>query len=51
MNWTVELIAHWPHDRLAIGFESMRATEEVPWNTFQLFLGILTVRINTWEEE
>lgn len=51
MNWTLELIFHWPHDRLAIGFEALRATEEVPWTTYQVFLFILTLRINIFEEE
>jgi len=50
MSYSIELIFHWPHDRLALGWESMRATEDVPFNTFQLFLGIMTLRINTWEE-
>ena len=51
MSWTVELIFHWPHDRLAVGFEALRANEEIPWSTYQVFLGILTLRVNTWEEE
>jgi len=29
----------------------MFANDEVPINTYQIFLGIITLRIDTWEEE
>ena len=51
MNWSITLIAHWPHDRLAIGFESLPATEEIPFRTVQLFLGIFTLRLDAWYED
>ena len=46
MHWQITLTAHWPHDRLAIGWELLHASEEVPWTTVQLFLGVLTLRLD-----
>ena len=51
MNWQLHVIFHYPHDRFAFGWEAMFANDEVPFNTYQIFLGIITVRIDTWEEE
>lgn len=46
MDWSVLLIAHWPHDRFAFGFEGLYANEEIPFDTYQIFLGIFTIRID-----
>jgi hypothetical protein len=51
MNWTLTLVAHWPHDRFALGFESLPSTEEVPFHTIQLFLLIFTIRLDMWHED
>jgi hypothetical protein len=51
MNWSVTLIAHWPHDRFALGFESLLSNEEVPFTTIQIFLLVFTIRLDIWDEE
>lgn len=50
MNWNLTLIAHWPHDRFALGFESLPATEQVPFTTLQFFLFVITIRLDMWRE-
>jgi len=51
MNWNLTITLHWPHDRLAIGWEVMHPVDEVPWTTIQVFLGIVTVRVDLFQEE
>ena len=50
MNWQLTITAHWPHDRLAVGWEVLHPVDEVPWTTVQVFLGILTVRVDIFGE-
>lgn len=51
MNWTLELAFHWPHNRLALGWEFIAADEEFSYSTFRLFLGILTITFNSQYNE
>lgn len=43
----IELHFHWPHDRLAIGFEHMAPDDEYKYRTIRFYLAILTITINT----
>lgn len=42
----LELHFHWPHDRLAIGFETIRPDESFDFFTLKLYLTIFTITIN-----
>jgi hypothetical protein len=50
MDWTLYLILHWPHQRLALGWEMLEHTEEDPGITIKVFLGILTLRLEIYQE-
>ena len=43
MNWTLEIALHWPHNRLAIGWEFMGEDEQHDYKTFKLFLGVVSL--------
>jgi hypothetical protein len=49
MDWTFYLILHWPHDRFALGWEILDH-EEDPGITIKVFLGCLTLRLETYQE-
>jgi len=51
MDWELTIAAHWPHDRLALGIETMKSNEEYPYNTIRLYLLVLTVDFNFVKEE
>lgn len=46
MGWELLIVFHWPHDRCALGWESIRADEEYDYNTFKLYLVIVTLTLN-----
>ena len=51
MNWQLVISFHYPHDRFALGFETLEASEEEPFYTFRLFLLIATIDFNyDWED-
>ena len=43
MNWQLELNAHWPHDRFAIGWEYIGSSEKEKITTFTVFLLVFTI--------
>ena len=49
MNWQLELNAHWPHDRFALGWEYIAATDEENITTFTIYFLIVTVSFNIYE--
>jgi hypothetical protein len=50
MDWTFYLILHWPHDRFALGWEILQPIEEDPGIIIKVFLGILTLRLELYQE-
>ena len=46
MDWQLVISLHFPHDRFALGFETLRADEEYQFNTFRLYLLICTIDFN-----
>lgn len=48
MNWTLEIALHWPHDRFALGWETIGPDEENPFSTFRLYLFFMTLTLNIY---
>lgn len=46
MNWQLSLTFHWPHDRLAIGWQSVKPEKDANYWTFTIFLLILTINLD-----
>ena len=42
----IEIAFHWPHDRLALGWDWMRPDEEFDYTTIKLYLLVVTITIN-----
>lgn len=42
-DWQLTIELHWPHDRLAIGWEVLHADEKYNYTSYILFLGIITI--------
>jgi hypothetical protein len=49
MNWNLEIIFHWPHDRFALGWEFINSTNDCNYKTFTLYLFIVTLSLNVEE--
>lgn len=45
-NWQLEVALHWPHDRLALGWDYMRPNEEFNYTTIKLYLFIITLTLD-----
>jgi hypothetical protein len=45
-NWQLEVALHWPHDRLALGWDYMRPNEEFNYTTIKLYLFIVTLTLD-----
>ena len=45
-NWRLEIAFHWPHDRLALGWDFMIADEEYDYTTIKLYLFITTLTLD-----
>ncbi len=48
MNWELELIATWPHDRFLIGWEYIGPSEQEPISTYRISLGFIALSYNVW---
>jgi hypothetical protein len=46
MDWQLIISLHYPHDRFALGFETLHADEEYEYNTFRLYLLFCTLDFN-----
>jgi len=46
MNWNLEIVFHWPHDRFALGWEFINSTNDCNYKTFTLYLFIVTLSLN-----
>lgn len=45
-DWQLEVALHWPHDRLALGWDYMRPNEEFNYTTIKLYLFIITLTLD-----
>jgi|TARA_B110000977_G_scaffold199612_1_gene287500 hypothetical protein len=45
-NWALEIAFHWPHDRLALGWEFMRPDGEYDYTTVKLYLFFVTFTLD-----
>lgn len=46
MDWELTFALYWPHDRFAIGWDILYADEVYNYNTYILYLGILTITLD-----
>lgn len=46
MNFELEIAIHWPHDRLALGWDIVRPDDLYDYYTFRLYLFVLTITLN-----
>jgi hypothetical protein len=46
MNWDLEIAFHWPHNRLALGWEFIEANEKEPFTTIRLYLLVVTLTLD-----
>lgn len=47
-DWKLSITFHWPHDRFALGWQTVKPEDEAPYWTLTLYLGIATVDFD-WE--
>jgi hypothetical protein len=45
-DWELEIAFHWPHDRLALGWEIMRPDETYNYTTLKAYLLICTLTLD-----
>jgi len=46
MNWNLEIAFHYPHDRLAVGWEFIGKDEQYDYRTINVYLFISTFTLN-----
>jgi len=47
-NWILYIIFHWPHDRFALGWETIMPTAEEPFTTIKLYLLFITLTLDIY---
>jgi len=47
-DWTLEVAFHWPHDRFALGWETIEPTEEEPFLTLRVYLFFVTLTLDIY---
>jgi hypothetical protein len=45
-NWELEIAFHWPHNRLAFGWDYMDINEEYNYKTIRVYLFFITLTLN-----
>ena len=46
MHWQLEIAFHWPHDRLAVGWDYIRPNEDYNYTTIKLYLFVVTLTLD-----
>jgi len=46
MDWELRFIFSLPHQRVCLGWEVLYPTEEFPYQTFKLYLLLLTIELD-----
>ncbi len=47
-DWILEVAFHWPHDRFALGWETIEPTEEEPFLTLRVYLFFVTLTLDIY---
>ena len=47
-NWILEIAFHWPHDRFALGWETIGPDEEEPILTVRVYLLFVTLILDIY---
>jgi|TARA_R110001632_G_scaffold124205_1_gene236929 hypothetical protein len=45
-NWELEIAFHWPHDRFALGWETMFPDEKYNYTTVKVYLFFVTFTLD-----
>jgi len=45
-DWELEIAFHWPHQRVALGWEFIEPTEQHDYTTVRLYLFIVTITLD-----
>ena len=45
-DWTLEIAFHWPHNRLALGWETIMPDEEYNYSTIKVYLLFVTLTLD-----
>jgi len=45
-EWQLEIAFHWPHNRLALGWEIIHPDEEFNYNTIKVYLFFVTFTLD-----
>jgi hypothetical protein len=45
-DWTLEIAFHWPHNRLALGWEHVGPDDDYQYNTLKLYLFFVTLTLD-----
>jgi len=45
-DWMLEIGFHWPHQRLALGWEIMNPDENYNYTTIRLYLFVMTITLD-----
>lgn len=45
-DWTLEIAFHWPHNRLALGWETIMPDEEYNYSTIKVYLLFVTFTLD-----
>lgn len=46
IDWELEISFHWPHDRMALGWEIIHPDETYEYTTVTLYLVFLTIKLD-----
>jgi hypothetical protein len=49
MEYELEIMFHWPHDRFTIGWDVIQPDENYNYTTYNLYLGISTITLNIYQ--
>ncbi len=45
-DWELEIALHWPHQRLALGWEVIEPNENFSYTTIKLYLFVITLTLD-----
>ena len=46
MDWELRIIFSLPHQRIALGWEILNASEQFPYQTLKLYLLLITIELD-----
>tara|TARA_R110000851_G_scaffold43998_4_gene108413 strand:+ start:3965 stop:4114 length:150 start_codon:yes stop_codon:yes gene_type:complete len=45
-DWKLEIAFHWPHDRLALGWDIIMPDEQYKYSTVKIYMLFITITID-----